>query len=530
MLRRLSFLLLTFALSACAQATPSPTALPPTNTPTATFTPTLTASPTPAPLPTATLTPFPTLGSGPYVMTWQGDQSQVFSMYDTNGGRKTIALPLGGHPPGGLISGQIINGKLDWVVSPDGQWLVFYTGYIDDSTNNTQLPLTLKLLNIHDGTVKTIANVVSEGFYKEKLSLLADKLRKLDPDRYDVDYGTGPEWVDGGLVIALEWGIYTAAWSPDSRTLAFAAQIDGLSLDVYLYDIETGLVQQAEDSLQNVSAIGWSPDGKKIVFGNAGPSEVRWSTSELYVISPRKKAIKNPRKLYDGGWLSWIPPDVLLVEAGRTMHTLNVNTGQLIPLWTDDFGSYAVDAKNKMIAVASSTFTNEVENLGLRFITSGGRETKIFDGLYYLHLFFRGGEKHRFVFYGISEAEIGYAGTTIQYSIGAIGGKLISVDLDGTLTTLGEFGHQQDDSQRHVSISPDYAWLLIYDDEKLYLYDKNDELVKTLPIPGIEKILWRPDSQAIFYATESDLYMLTLPAGEPKWVDSINIHDALWLP
>jgi dipeptidyl aminopeptidase/acylaminoacyl peptidase len=134
--------------------------------------------------------------------------------------------------------------------------------------------VTLKLLSISDGTIRKVADVVTDG-YENKLDQLAENLKQLYPDHYknidDPDQSGGIDWVGDGLITAFEWGIYSVAWSPDSHTLAFAAQIDGLSSDVYLYDVEKDTVQQAEDSLQNVTGIRWSPDGKKIIFENSEP-------------------------------------------------------------------------------------------------------------------------------------------------------------------------------------------------------------------------------------------------------------------
>ncbi len=132
-------------------------------------------------------------------------------------------------PSDGYIKGLSTN--LNTIISPDGKWLVFFTDFPEYRDGSLNEPVTLKLLNIIDGTVKTVANVVTNG-YTEKLDQLAEKLKKLDPKRYknidDSSQPDGIEWVSSGLIKAFEWGIYSVAWSPDSHTLAFAAQIDGL--------------------------------------------------------------------------------------------------------------------------------------------------------------------------------------------------------------------------------------------------------------------------------------------------------------
>jgi hypothetical protein len=255
---------------------------------------------------------------------------------------------------------------------------------------------------------------------------------------------------------------------------------------------------------------------------------------ELHVISPEGKVVKNPETLYAGGWIGtfdnftdtwsptgdWLSPNILLVagttpDAGRVgMDAINIDTGQLTHLWEEFFGDYTIDKKNKIVIIGPSEYTNP-KNLGLYFITSGGQQTKVFDGMYYLNLFFRSGEKHRFLATGISVSN-----TETSYSMGGV----VALELDGKPTPLQSFVPKQ------ISISPDYTWLLMYDDEKLYLYDMNDELVKTFPIPGIENIVWRPDSQTIFYLADNGLYTLPIPEGDSKWVDSVTFRDTVWLP
>jgi WD40 repeat protein len=461
---------------------------------------------------------------------------QVFPIYDTYGGKKIIELPPDGHIKG-------LGTKLDRLISPDGQWLVFYTGTTHYIDSKTELPLTLKLLNIKDGTIKTVADVVTDGS-KKKLDELAEILKKLDPEKYKPQYYNAEDdgnWVGGGLVTALEWGIYATAWSPNGHTLAFAAQIDGLSSDVYLYDLETGKVQHAEDSLQNITDIRWSPDGQKIIFENTEPGFGYMGASELYAINYQKETVKNPKRLTWGSWIgsydpitqTWLPTgdvmpsNLLLVtyntpDAGSSgIKALDITTGQLAVLWEHIFGDYAVDPENKTILVGPSDFTSQ-ENQGIYQIASNGRKTQIFSGLYYVDMFYRGGKKHRFILQGISESEIGGNSTSNQYPIA---GQIIAIDQNGKPASFAQYDHKP-----NISISPDLSWLLIYNESTLNLYDKNDELVKTFEIGGIERIIWRPDSQAIFYSIEDQLYILVLPTGEPQKIGESNIEDAIWLP
>ena len=497
-----------WAGASCATQ-PANTGTPPATT---THTP-LPLTPTRTPVPSATALPGLT-GNRPYLMTRQRGlpDNTAIMIYDADGvGRQTLQLPPGGH----------VGSRLRSDVSPDGQWLVFYTGDFESGSTSGQLPITLNLLNLRDGTVRKLIDVVSKG-YANKLDRVTEQLKRIYPNTYNnPTYGT--EWVSGSVISAFQWGIYSVAWSPDSQRLAFAAQIDGNSSDVYVYDLKTSAVQRAEDSLQSVEYIEWSPDGKHLVFENSIPGNI-YMGSELHALIPGPQAVKNPKTLYPGTWsytAKWLSPTSLLVADGSdtggssNLRALNVDTGESRPLWRDGFSSYAIDYSNRTIAINASEFAKS-ENWGLYLVTFDGKKQKIFDGLYWLTLFFRGGESHRFLAEGLGSVQ-----PKVQYPMA---GDVVAIGLDGVPGYIGKFNYDK------ISISPDQSWLAMYDEQNLYLYDKEDKLVNTLPIPGIEKILWRPDSQAIFYSTTTELCYLSIPTGAPQRVDRKTFDQAVWLP
>lgn len=336
------------------------------------------------------------------------------------------------------------------------------------------------------------------------------------------------DWVSRSVISAFEWSIYSVSWSPDGHTLAFAAQIDGDSSDVYLYNLETGSIQHLENTVQSVFNVNWSPDGEFIVFENSMPGYI-YDGEALYVVKPGNQVVDNLQPLYSQTWLyvgEWLSPDFLLIADGTdtagnfVLQILNITTGQLKVLWPDAFGSYAVDTESRTILLNTSEFADP-ETMGLYFVSFDGKQQKIFNGLYYLENFFRGGAKHRFLINGVGGDE-----TKDQY---IIHGDVVGLDLNGTPMALGKFEYNK------IVISPDNTWLLMYDKEKLYLYDTNDDLIKTYSIDGIRNIVWRPDSRAIFYSDGKGLYTLDIPGGIPKLIDecrlsSCSLKDVVWLP
>jgi Tol biopolymer transport system component len=499
----LSIFLMTSACSRNVTATSIPSASPVVLTPTNIETP----EPTVIPSPTATLFP-PLAETGPYLILRPNYDSQELYIYDANGhGRRIITLPSGGH----------ILGSLDKILSPDGKWLAYYSGSIDD--NN--FPVTLNLLSIKDGTTKKVADVVMEG-YEQKLEVVAGELKQLFPDFYKPTEG-GKDWVSGNLINDFIGSIYSVAWSPDSNYLAFAAQIDGLSSDIYLYNMYSGSIQRVEDSLQNISEIGWSPDGNYVVFENSIPGQT-YTGSNLYAMKPTNTTSVNPQSLERGFWWEqgdWLSSNLLLLYQGSDgggisdLRSLDISTGRTTRLWEDAFFDYAIDDKNHIIAVSASEFSKP-ENFGLYFINFSGSKKKILDGLFEVGLAFRGGEKHRFLMAKFDSKL-----------------DIFGINADNTTTSIGNYDFQK--------ISPDHSWLLLSDEQKIDLYDKSDELTRTFLIPNVRDsdILWRPDSQGIFYSTGKELYYLPVPDGASFLVGqcflkdcifSLDENDSAWRP
>ena len=458
--------------------------------------------PTSTPLPT--VTPFPPLsGMPPYLILRTHYESQELIVYDHDGkGKRVIELSQSDH----------IMGQLAEMLSPDGKWLAFYKGNVSFGEDPESLPVSLYILNIADGTTKKIADVVTEG-YSPKLDIVAETLKEMDPERYKpID---NMDWVRGSVETDFKWTIYSVAWSPDSHYLAFGAQIDGNSSDVYLYDMKLETIQRVNDDIQNVSRIEWSPDGNYIIFQNSIPSYVSTGSS-LHIVMHGNETVKDPKSFQAGTWWTtkaWLSPTLLLISDGthtagdRDLKVLDIRSGQVNHLWKDSFSGFAIDYENQIIALNSSEFSEPV-NLGFYLIPFSGTPKKIFDGLLWLNLHFRGGEKHRFIVYGGSE--IG------QYTLS---GDFAGITLDNQLTLLGKFGPQ------NISISPDYTWLLLYNGKDLNLYDRNDELLQTFSIDDIRQILWRPDSQGVFYSTGKELYYFSIPDGSSKFIDSCTTEN-----
>ena len=70
------------------------------------------------------------------------------------------------------------------------------------------------------------------------------------------------------------------AWSPDGRTIAFAAHKDG-NFDIFLMDVETGTYRNFTNDAQFDGAPTFSPDGKSLVFVTSVAGHAKLFRSDL---------------------------------------------------------------------------------------------------------------------------------------------------------------------------------------------------------------------------------------------------------
>jgi WD40 repeat protein/basic secretory peptidase family protein len=59
--------------------------------------------------------------------------------------------------------------------------------------------------------------------------------------------------------------IFSTTWSPDGKTVAFSAQVDGWT-DLFLYDVATGAQRRLTNDLYADLQPVWSPDGRSLAF------------------------------------------------------------------------------------------------------------------------------------------------------------------------------------------------------------------------------------------------------------------------
>ncbi|MCU0246084.1 MAG: S9 family peptidase [Bryobacter sp.] len=152
-----------------------------------------------------------------------------------------------------------------------------------------------------------------------------------------------------------------AAWSPDSRRIAFTARREGdEAAQVYVLDLAGGEAQRVTTISSGASGPKWSPDGRALLFTSAVYPQAR-DDDEQKKIAAERKARKYRARAYDGfpirywdHWLDDMKPAVFVVKLEPGASPRNVLAGtklmasagfgglfglsseELQPVWTPD--------------------------------------------------------------------------------------------------------------------------------------------------------------------------------------------------
>jgi Tol biopolymer transport system component len=171
--------------------------------------------------------------------------------------------------------------------SPDGKWLVYYSGLMpteDEFDIHGSYTVAMNLVRLSDG-------------------LTIKKINLLPPVFSDTLGGTYPSFLQG---------LFSRSWSPDNRYLAFSGATDGPSSDVYLYDTVQQTVTRLTDGPENIQWMEWSPDGKRILHASSLEYCEMITCENYYVVSiDGSPAEPIPDTLNSGGLfkeIGWLTP------------------------------------------------------------------------------------------------------------------------------------------------------------------------------------------------------------------------------
>ncbi|KAA3643061.1 MAG: hypothetical protein DWQ07_21325 [Chloroflexi bacterium] len=492
---------LILALVACNEVNQeeiTPTTMVPTSTPvpaTATL------------VPTATITPIPTLRAdgplsdeGPYLV-YKDIEDGVLSIVLVSGdgsGRKVIAFPE---------NSTIDN--LRTALSPDGQWLAFHSGTLsdtfEDAANNN---LTLNLMHLPDGEITQVANLLSNDFL-DKFPLFVDAVYALEeyPESLTNDAGYR-EWIWD----VFRFGLFKLAWSPHGNYLAYIGQIEGVSPDIHLYDMQTQTSSRLSNGLDVVQYMKWSPNETNLFFGVSHESAVN-DTNTYYLANIEKASIELEGYSGCGGataFREWLSEDQILTHCRVNIlghgflyarDLIGENKQRIYP---DQFNDYIYDAEqNYLLLSASMTVGDDYLDYvsGIRFYyPETGEEVFLREG-YYPVLLQVDLDEYKYIAWGNRERNIEKLET-------------IGITEEGEIVPIRDY-------EAMVFLSPDKRWMVLkgYKEDLEIISTQTDQSYVLSDI-DVARVFWRPDSQVLFFST-SDL----IQTGSSAWETELFYYD-----
>ncbi len=449
--------------------------------------------------------------NGPYLVYLRGPVgAQEIVLLDADGkGRKTFPSPM-----------QSIPVSLSNLVSPDGQWMAYYTGSAGQAFGHIgkdTADLTLNLMSLSDGNSQAVTRLLSQD-YPDIFVKAAQELNQ-------------PDITADQLQNAFLYGITQSIdWSPDGRYLAFAGEMDGLSSDLYLYDTVSKTVKRLSSGPEEVEWISWSPDGKWVLDGSAyavgeGMTYDIFATS-VDGASVRQILENTPTILGPQDWLNthqFFESNSANGPGLFDLELVDINTGGKVEVWNGSYESFAFVPFGNWAALYANTPIWPYPYTGGSFVP----------GPFLINL--TNLKQTRIMFPTVPHIDFEALNSPPARMFLMKSGtdqSLSYVSSDGTLTPAGV---QAD----LFSVSPDqHYWVAASD--KLQVFAADGSHLRDVQFQAcgsgcaFQNILWRPDSSGLFFSDSSEnLYSLDLLTGNPIHLDdtlsSTSLADYVWV-
>ena len=132
-----------------------------------------------------------------------------------------------------------------------------------------------------------------------------------------------------GVTQLQGWRLSDPRWSPDGRSIAFAASRDGAT-DIYLLNRDGGPPRRLTEDAAEDAAPAWAPDGRSLYFGSrrGGASRIWWIDPFARGAIPAAVSQPGPGDLRidpKGRWIYYLYPG----RPGIWRRALNSGDGRL---------------------------------------------------------------------------------------------------------------------------------------------------------------------------------------------------------
>ena len=276
-------------------------------------------------------------------------------------------------------------------------------------------------------------------------------------------------------------------WSPDGRSLAFVAALDGPSADIYIYNTWNDEMKRLTTGSNQAASPFWSSDGNWIVHQEIERFNAfgEWDAVATWAASPDGSTV-----LYLYG---------LPRGKGREFYIGGSEGGLVVYRWfEEERGLYHVDLKSSAVKTLYEGLIYSVAmdpNSGAVAFTAGESENPL---LYWI-------DPKVGVLKLVTEEPCGYVRWDEAYGefVGNFDLMFFEVSVEGVLLESGNFGDP--------TTSPNGEWVAwITDSLELTSLDKEGYRVDVeYPL-----LFWSPDSTGLAYLDEKDLWYLSMEDGE----------------
>lgn len=450
---------------------------------------------TPSPLPTATepfatttLTPEPGLKTnGPYFAYFRevNGISQFVMMDADGGGRKAISLPQG-------ITDSLPDKNFGFdmkFISPDGKWLAFYTGSAGDSgfgsdIGNGPFDLTLNLLDLDTGGTQIIAPLLSND-YPNNFVEAAKKINASNITSADLQYA---------FLVGITRAI---SWSPTGRYLAFAGQMDGLSSDLYVYDMEGMTIRRLTSGDEELQWIDWSSDEKWILHGSVSVYGAGMQYS-IYAVAADESSIRQFGYGLGTDWLNshqFLEYENQNVFGDYDLRLVDLNTGKISEIWDGSFHDYAVSPNGDWLILFAFTSA----------IPPAEEKPNFIPGLQLINL------KSLKIIQNPSPL-LDPPDTFLRTE-------------DGEIVALPAIAKQNGEI---IFASPDTKYWAVANNQDIRIYSSDITLIRNVPIPSqdtkLTDVQWSPNSSGLFLIYGANIYSVNVPSGDINLIET-NLLD-----
>jgi hypothetical protein len=388
-------------------------------------------------------------------------------------------------------------------LSPEGLYFAYEAGSSDPPYD-----LTLKVIRLADGDIVASIPVLSQDM-QDRLSHLVedaavDLSKELEGEPEDL-------WFDE-LLGSLQSGIRTFEWSPIQPLLAFAAQIDGPSSDLYVLDPRAGSASRLTSGPQNIQRIEWSPNGQWIAHGAAYYVGMQGIVHNYIVSKDGWELLSLPeRGMQSEGWVTsdWYLVNEAANGPGKfDLKAVHIPDPAYIALWENPFTSWALDLGNDLLAVSMhdpfwpgaqpsvpGTYMVDIQT---------GSYTRFSDPFNHLETWGRGSD--RFL---ASENDGVYA-----------------LSVNNEVSQLHE-------GRASISLSPDREKIIFFNrsgDDPSVVYFPASDLAVSFFTEQITCVLWSPNSSAFFFISKGDLHRYDVVTSYTQIVDKNIVGEGPTCP